>query len=238
MPGISRPIIPPPGATIVYGTQYSQWNIPVTGGKGMCGTFTAIALQVVGSKSLDGDFLDEMTARSAQLHCLSAPKRSHQWNGVADAVETLHLGLDLDYVRPYLDVAALEPVFAALLVGEGLSILMGAYTVAVKKVEEQYIFLDSHALPHSSPRTTAILCSSANGLLSMIGDALEAQLSSVLCGVSDPKDHSQQVEIDDGLDDTKDDSETADVDHLTEQLAREVQAQLNGLRPRQIINKA
>ena len=68
--------------------------------------------------------------------------------------------------------------------------------------------------------------------------ALEAQLSSVPCGVSDPKDHSQQVEIDDGLDDTKDDSETVDVDHLTEQLAWEVQAQLHGLRPRRIINKA
>ena len=89
------------GISRVYGTQYSQFNIPISGAKGMCGTFTAMALQVVGCKPLDGDFLDEITARSAQLHCLSAPIRSHQWAGVSDAVDTLQLGLDLDYVHPY-----------------------------------------------------------------------------------------------------------------------------------------
>jgi hypothetical protein len=174
----------PPGATILFGNEFSQWNVPVTGARGMCGTFTALGLATVGCRPLDSDFLDALTTRAAYLHNISAPKRQTGWCSVADAAEILACGLEMDDTCLYPNARALEPIFATLLVGEGLSILMGIYTFLVKRIDtSNYVLLDSHALPHLESRTTALSWPIAqrDAFLSALGALMAARASPCTC---------------------------------------------------------
>uniref|UniRef100_A0A7S1N4Y7 DDE Tnp4 domain-containing protein n=1 Tax=Eutreptiella gymnastica TaxID=73025 RepID=A0A7S1N4Y7_9EUGL len=99
----------------VYGKEYSQWNIPVTGARGMCGTFTSVILGSMIVGPITDVFLDTITSHAAHLHCLSLPRRNQAWANIWDAHQYLDLKSQIDlHCQPYEHANQLGSVLESL----------------------------------------------------------------------------------------------------------------------------
>ena len=163
--------------TYVYGKEYSQWNIPVTGARGMCGTFTSIILGSMIVGPITDVFLDTITSHAAHLHCISLPRRNKAWANIWDAHQHLDLASQIDlHCQPYEHANQLGSVLESLHVGDGLGIVSGAYTISIKRTESEYVLFDSHGLPHKQPiRTLAVCCPPKN--VSLLLDIIDQLVS-------------------------------------------------------------